>query len=121
MLHALWNIVAERRRRRFARSAFISAAQLSLIWAPLAMGGWAVAAAGAGARVVAVAASAGAHRAVTSPRRLRGYRLADLTVVYPVARGTGAAAGSASGAVLLLGERLTAFGGLGGWWWAAYS
>jgi drug/metabolite transporter (DMT)-like permease len=40
---------------------------------------------------------------------LRGYRLSDLTVVYPVARGTGPLL-SSLGAVLLLGERLSAVG-----------
>jgi drug/metabolite transporter (DMT)-like permease len=40
---------------------------------------------------------------------LKGYRVSDLTVVYPVARGS-APLMSALGAVLLLGERLTAVG-----------
>ncbi len=40
---------------------------------------------------------------------LRGYRLADLTVVYPIARGTGPLL-SATGAVWLLGERLSLLG-----------
>jgi drug/metabolite transporter (DMT)-like permease len=40
---------------------------------------------------------------------LRGYRLSDLTVVYPVARGTGPLLASL-GAVLLLGESLSAIG-----------
>ena len=40
---------------------------------------------------------------------LRGYRLSDLTVVYPVARGTGPLL-SSMGAVLLLGERLSLVG-----------
>ena len=40
---------------------------------------------------------------------LRGYRVSDLTVVYPVARGS-APLLSSVGAVLLLGEHLGAFG-----------
>ena len=43
---------------------------------------------------------------------LRGYRLSDLTVVYPLARGTGPLL-SSLGAVLLLGERLGLVGVLG--------
>src|SRR5690606_7421911 len=43
---------------------------------------------------------------------LRGYRKADLTVVYPLARGSGPLL-SSLGAVVLLGERISALGGLG--------
>ena len=43
------------------------------------------------------------------PDLLRGNRLSELTVVYPVARGTGPLL-SSLGAVLLLGERLSAVG-----------
>ena len=43
---------------------------------------------------------------------LRGYRVSDLTVVYPVARGTGPLL-SASGAVLWMGERLGLLGTAG--------
>src|SRR5687768_338857 len=42
----------------------------------------------------------------------RGYRMADLSVVYPVARGTGPLI-AAIGAILLLGERPPAGGFLG--------
>ena len=43
---------------------------------------------------------------------LKGYRVADLTVVYPLARGSGPLI-TAAVAVLLLGERLTAWGAVG--------
>jgi drug/metabolite transporter (DMT)-like permease len=43
---------------------------------------------------------------------LTGYRKSDLTVVYPVARGSGPLL-AALGAVALLGERLTLLGGAG--------
>ena len=43
---------------------------------------------------------------------LRGYRLADLTVVYPVARGTGPLL-SSLGAIVWLGERLSAVAAAG--------
>jgi multidrug transporter EmrE-like cation transporter len=43
---------------------------------------------------------------------LKGYRVADLTVVYPVARGSGPLL-TACAAVLLLGERLSVAGAFG--------
>jgi drug/metabolite transporter (DMT)-like permease len=43
---------------------------------------------------------------------LRGYRLSDLTVVYPVARSSGPLL-SSFGAILLLGERLSLVGAMG--------
>ncbi len=111
LLHALWNIVAKRAGGD-DRFALISAVQLSLIWAPLGLWvGWGVLPTWGWREWLAVAASAVVH-VLYFTTLLRGYRLADLTVVYPVARGTGPLL-SASGAVLLLGEHLTAFGGLG--------
>lgn len=108
LLHALWNIVAKRAGGD-SRFAFISAAQLSLIWAPLGLWvGWAVVPLWGWREWVAVLASALVH-VLYFTTLLRGYRLADLTVVYPIARGTGPLL-SASGAVLLLGERLSAAG-----------
>ena len=43
---------------------------------------------------------------------LRGYRKADLTVVYPLARGSGPLLSSMA-AIALMGEQLSALGGLG--------
>ncbi len=111
LLHALWNIVVKRAGGD-DRFALISAVLLSGIWAPLGLWvGWGVLPLWGWREWLAVAASAVVH-VLYFTTLLRGYRLADLTVVYPVARGTGPLL-SASGAVLLLGERLTAFGGLG--------
>ncbi len=111
LLHALWNIVAKHSGGD-QRFAFIAAVQLSVIWAPLGL--W------VGGGVVnlwgwrewaAVLASAIVHLLYFTTL-LRGYRLADLTVVYPIARGTGPLL-SAAGAVLLLGEHLSLAGMLG--------
>lgn len=108
LLHALWNIVAKRAGGDH-RFALIAAVQLSLIWAPLGLWvGWEVLPRWGWTEWAAVLASAIVH-VLYFTTLLRGYRLADLTVVYPIARGT-APLLSAGGAVLLLGERLSALG-----------
>lgn len=108
LLHALWNIVAKRAGGDH-RFALIAAVQLSLIWAPLGLWvGWEVLPRWGWIEWAAVLASAIVH-VLYFTTLLRGYRLADLTVVYPIARGT-APLLSAGGAVLLLGERLSALG-----------
>ena len=111
LLHALWNIVAKRAGGDH-RFALISAVQLSVIWAPLGLWvAWGVLPLWSWREWAAVLASALVH-VLYFTTLLRGYRLADLTVVYPIARGTGPLL-SAGGALLLLGERATALGGAG--------
>lgn len=108
LLHALWNIVAKRTGGDH-RFALISAVQLSLLWAPLGLWvAWGAVPGWGWREWAAVLASAIVH-VVYFTTLLRGYRLADLTVVYPVARGS-APLLSAGGAVLLLGEQLSALG-----------
>ena len=108
LLHALWNIVAKHSGGD-QRFAFIAAVQLSVIWAPLGLWvGWGVVTLWGWREWAAVLASAIVHLLYFTTL-LRGYRLADLTVVYPIARGTGPLL-SATGAVLLLGERLSPLG-----------
>jgi drug/metabolite transporter (DMT)-like permease len=111
VLHALWNFAAKRAGGDH-RFAFVSVAFTALLWAPVAA--W------FGASEVprwtalqwaAVTASAAVH-VVYFLTLLRGYREADLTVVYPVARGSGPLV-TAAAAVLLLGETLTLSGALG--------
>lgn len=111
LLHALWNIVAKHSGGD-QRFAFIAAVQLSVIWAPLGLWvGWGVVNLWGWREWAAVLASAIVHLLYFTTL-LRGYRLADLTVVYPIARGTGPLL-SATGAVLLLGEHLSLAGMLG--------
>ena len=110
-LHALWNIAAKQAGGDH-RFAFVTVAMTALLWAPVAawFGAdelprwtplqWAV-----------VTASAAVH-VVYFLTLLRGYREADLTVVYPVARGSGPLL-TAAAAVLLLGETLTLSGAAG--------
>jgi drug/metabolite transporter (DMT)-like permease len=108
LLHATWNIAAKRAGGD-QRFALLSALMVSVLWAPPALWLawdelprwtpwiWAV-----------VLASAAVHVLYFSAL-LRGYRLADLTVVYPVARGS-APLVTAAAAVLLLGEHLGPLG-----------
>lgn len=108
LLHALWNIVAKHSGGD-QRFALIAAVQLCVIWAPLGLwAAWGAVPLWGWKEWAAVLASAIVHLLYFTTL-LRGYRLADLTVVYPIARGTGPLL-SAAGAVLLLGERLSPLG-----------
>lgn len=104
LLHAVWNVAAKKAGGD-DRFALFSGALVVVIWAPVGI--WAAwdAVPQWGWRVWGVVlASAVVHLAYFRTL-LRGYRLSDLTVVYPVARGRGPLL-SSMGAVLLLGERL---------------
>ncbi|MCA0176295.1 MAG: DMT family transporter [Proteobacteria bacterium] len=111
LLHATWNLVAKKAGGNH-HFVFACALAVGLLWLPAAL--WV----GVGEVAqwpplawAAVLGSAVVHLAYFSAL-LKGYRVADLTVVYPVARGTGPLL-SALGAVLLLGEALTPSGVLG--------
>ena len=111
LLHASWNIAAKRvgGDHRFALLTGLGA---SVLWAPLGLWFAVAELPRWGVREWAfLAASAVFHVAYTLVL-LRGYREADLTVVYPVARGSGPLL-TALGAVLLLGERPGPLGALG--------
>lgn len=111
LIHAGWNIAAKRAGGD-ARFAFFTSVCMMVGWAPLglwlardAVPGWGA------ADWTAVAASGLLHVGYFVVL-LRGYRAADLTVVYPVARGSGPLLSSAT-AVALLGERLSWLGAAG--------
>lgn len=107
-LHALWNLAAKRAGGG-AHFALLCVLFTCLLWAPLGVAiGWRVVPGWGAAEWGVVASSAVVHVAYFLTL-LRGYRLADLTVVYPVARGTGPLL-SALGAVVLLGETLSGLG-----------
>ena len=111
LLHATWNIVAKHSGGD-NRFSLIGSIQLVVLWAPLGLWvGWQQLPQWGAREWALVAASAAVHL-VYFTTLLRGYRVADLTVVYPVARGTGPLL-SACGAVLLLGERPGAVGAAG--------
>ena len=111
LLHAIWNVAAKKAGGD-QRFALLTVLMSVVLWAPLAawvgwgqleqLGRW---------EWCVLWASAIVHVAYFSCL-LKGYRVSDLTVVYPVARGSGPLLASL-GAVLLLGERISAVGTLG--------
>jgi drug/metabolite transporter (DMT)-like permease len=104
LLHALWNIAAKKAGGD-GRFALIAALITLFLWAPVgAWAGWQVVPHWGWQPWGMVLASALVHLAYFTCL-LRGYRLSDLTVVYPVARGSGPLLSSV-GAVLILGEHL---------------
>ena len=105
VLHAVWNIAAKHAGGDH-RFAFVSGCMTALVWAPAAwwfgaaeVPRWGV------AQWATVSASAAIH-VVYFLTLLRGYREADLTVVYPVARGSGPLV-TAAAALWVLGEPFT--------------
>jgi drug/metabolite transporter (DMT)-like permease len=111
LIHAGWNIAAKHAGGD-ARFAFFSSALVALVWAPV---GWWFARgelARWGDTEWAFVVASGVIHVFYFVTLLRGYRRADLTVVYPLARGSGPLI-TALVAVLFLGEQLSALGGLG--------
>jgi len=109
--HALWNLAAKHAGGD-QRFVLLTALMISVIWAPVGLwAAWGVLPAWGWLEWGFIAASAVTHVAYFTVL-LRGYRASDLTVVYPVARGTGPLL-SAMGALWLLDETLSAFGALG--------
>jgi drug/metabolite transporter (DMT)-like permease len=111
LLHALWNIVAKKAGGD-VRFACFSAGVGIVIWAPLGIWlGWDVVPqwdVWAWGFVVGSALLRILYFVVL----LRGYRLADLTVVYPLARGTGPLLSSFV-AIFWLGEAISILGVFG--------
>jgi drug/metabolite transporter (DMT)-like permease len=113
-IHAGWNIAAKKANGD-ARFAFQSGVFLMVLWAPLGLAlGWHVVPAWGVAEWGFVVLSGVLH-VVYYVVLLRGYRRADLTVVYPLARGSGPLLSSLC-AILFLGERISLMGlaGIGG-------
>lgn len=111
VLHASWNIAAKHAGGD-QRFTLLTSLMTSLIWLPAGLWfGWDEVPVWGWVEWGAVAASAGVHLLYFNAL-LTGYRVADLTVVYPLARGSGPMI-TAAVAVTLLGERLTAFGAAG--------
>jgi drug/metabolite transporter (DMT)-like permease len=111
LIHAFWNIVAKKAAGD-SRFAFFTAFILMVFWAPV--GAWVA------WDVVpqwsllewAIIFVSGILHVLYYVILLRGYRRADLTVVYPLARGTGPLLSSIV-ALIWLGESISALGALG--------
>jgi len=102
LLHAAWNIVAKKSGGG-AHFVLMGALMIVLLWAPLGLVLMWRQAPAWGWREWALLLASGVTHLVYFNVLLAGYRAADLTVVYPVARGSGPLL-SSLGAVLLLGE-----------------
>jgi drug/metabolite transporter (DMT)-like permease len=108
LIHASWNIAAKKAGGDVRFAAFTTIVML-VAWAPVGvwfairqLPGWGA------AEWALMAASALLHTGYFL-FLLRGYRKADLTVVYPLARGSGPLLSSVT-AVIVLGERISALG-----------
>jgi drug/metabolite transporter (DMT)-like permease len=114
LIHASWNIAAKKAGGD-ARFAAFTGVVMTVFWAPLGLWlGWQQVPLWGLVPWAFILASAVLHL-VYYLVLLRGYRKADLTVVYPLARGSGPLLSSLV-AIGLLGERLTLLGaaGIGG-------
>jgi drug/metabolite transporter (DMT)-like permease len=110
-IHACWNIAAKKAGGDVRFVAFTSVV-LMVFWAPVGLWvGWQQVPAWGLLEWALVLASALLH-IVYFIVLLRGYRKADLTVVYPLARGTGPLLSSMV-AIFFLGEQISALGLVG--------
>ena len=102
-LHATWNLLA---KRAGGGVAFVWLVSLlaAVLYAPLALAYWALQAPTVGPREVLFTAVSAALHTVYFLLLQAGYRRGDLSLVYPLARGTGPLL-STTLAVALLGER----------------
>ncbi len=108
LLHASWNIIA---KKAAGSSPFVllTALLAALVWSPVgAWFAWGVLPQWGWFEWCLLLASGLTHLVYFNVL-LRGHRMSDLTVVYPVARGTGPLI-SAFGALLLLDEHMGALG-----------
>lgn len=108
LIHAVWNIAAKKAGGD-VRFATFTGLLMALIWAPLGIWlGWDVVPAWGRVEWGFVVVSAIVH-VLYYISLLRGYRQADLTIVYPLARGSGPLLSSLV-AILVFQEEITAFG-----------
>jgi drug/metabolite transporter (DMT)-like permease len=108
LIHASWNIAAKKAGGDVRFAAFTTLVNM-VAWAPLGLWlGWTALPGWGWREWTLLAVSALLHTGYYL-MLLRGYRKADLTVVYPLARGSAPLLSSLA-AILLLGEQITALG-----------
>ncbi|HEY0821968.1 MAG TPA: EamA family transporter [Rhizobacter sp.] len=111
LLHAVWNVVVKKVGGD-GRFALLVACFIVVVWAPVGVWvGWDAVPRWGWAEWALIVASGVVHLLYFHVL-LRGYAASDLTVVYPVARGSAPLVASL-GAVLLMGETLSGVGMLG--------
>ena len=107
-IHACWNIAAKKAGGD-VRFSFFCSMVMMVFWAPVGVWlAWQQMPAWGALEYSLVVASALAHT-IYFIVLLRGYRKADLTVVYPLARGSGPLLSSMV-AIVFLGEHISALG-----------
>lgn len=111
VIHASWNLLAKQAGGDM-RFALLLQAGVAVLWAPVGLWFAWQEAPEYGALQWGLLCASGALHMVYFVTLLRGYRLGDLSVVYPLARGTGPLV-TAVVASSLLGEALSWVGGLG--------
>ena len=111
LLHALWNVVAKKAGGNH-HFALITVVMTCVLWAPAALWFGLLDSLRWGWLEWAVLALSALVHVLYFTVLLTGYRKSDLTVVYPVARGSGPLL-AAVGAIYFLGERLTVLGSVG--------
>ena len=112
LVHATWNLLAKRAAQGGPAFVFVYSAIATALYLPWAV--WTVVDGTfelSGPVVLCIILSGALHLAYSLFLQ-RGYQVADLSVVYPIARGTGPML-STIGAFLLLGEEPSSYGILG--------
>ncbi len=108
VIHASWNIAAKKANGD-SRFAFQSGVFMAVVWAPVGITlGWSVVPTW-GTKEWAFIVLSGVLHVFYYVVLLRGYRKSDLTVVYPLARGSGPLLSSLV-AILFLGEKISLVG-----------
>lgn len=108
LIHASWNIAAKKAGGD-VRFTFFTSVVLAVFWAPVGLWfGWQHVPAW-GALEWSLVVASGLVHVVYFIVLLRGYRKADLTVVYPLARGSGPLLSSLV-AIVFFGEHISALG-----------
>jgi drug/metabolite transporter (DMT)-like permease len=111
LIHAGWNIAAKKANGD-ARFTFFNAIIMAVFWTPLCIWlGWDIVPTWGFIEWSLIALSGFVHW-VYFYCLLTGYRKSDLTIVYPLARGSGPLL-SSSVAVIVFGEQLSSLGVLG--------
>jgi drug/metabolite transporter (DMT)-like permease len=106
VLHATWNLFAKRAGEAGTVFVWLCAVLMAAIYAPIAVVAYFVADPVIGAPQLVFMLGSGLLHLVYFTVLQHGYRVGDLSLVYPLARGTGPMLSTAA-AIIVLGERPT--------------